>query len=610
MLSSSISRRSFVRVLASGLAFTGAALLQACTAAAPAPAPTQAPAPKPTSAPPAATTAPAVAPTTAPAAAPTTVPAAAPTSAPAVAATPKPAAKPGAVQLPTRVPLTSIKPDLPASEDGSIDPAFVNYPANPPKTVTETPGRGGDVSVMTWTLNAAPTPMDSNVLWQAVNKELGVNLNVSIQPQADYATVKLPTVIAGNDLPDILYIATNAVIPQLPTFLKAKMADLTPYLSGDAIKDYPNLANFAPVTWRQVVFNNAIYGVPVPFPLFLWVHWVHQDLLDRDKLERPKNANEYKQLLQHFTQPNNNLYGMGAENNVGMGTTNGWLTGIFGAPNVWSLDDKTGKLTGTVETEQFKAAVDYARELWQLGVYHPNALQYNLVSARTDFSARKFAFRFDGFQSASVTFWDAAPTLDPPAKPRIMAPFPAVDGGKPTFWASNPTGIIGYSVIKQASPERIKEMLRILNWLAAPMGSQEYLLMNYGQKDVHWTPDEKGNPILNQKGKADALIPFRFITQGPVALYYTRDPAYAQIMQDAEKAMLPFVSINPTDGYYSPTYASKYPAIQQGLYEKINDIVVGRQTMSTWDQVVKEWRDNGGDQIRKEYETEIAAAKG
>src|SRR5262249_49777179 len=160
--------------------------------------------------------------TSAPAAA-TTAPAA-----PAAAATLRPtvAPKPGAVQLPSRIPLQSLKPDLPGSADGTIDPAFVNYPASPVKSVADTPGRGGDVSVVTWTTSAPPTPMDSNALWQAVNKELGVTLNINIQPQADYPTVKLPTIISGNDLPDILYIATNAVIPQFPSFLKAKMADL------------------------------------------------------------------------------------------------------------------------------------------------------------------------------------------------------------------------------------------------------------------------------------------------------------------------------------------------------------------------------------------------
>jgi putative aldouronate transport system substrate-binding protein len=578
-------------------------LLQACAQAPSAPPtaapanPTPAPA-KPTSAPPAA----AATATSAPAAA--AAPTAAATAKPAISV---PSSASRTVQLPTRFPVEGIKPDLPASSDGLIDAAFVNYPATPVKTVPETPGRGGDVSVTTWTTSAAPTPLDSNALWQAVNKELGVTLRINVQPQADYATVKLPTLIAGNELPDILYIATNSVIPQLPTFLKSKCADLTPYLSGDAVKEYPNLANFPAISWKQVIYNNAIYGVPVPYPLFLWVHWVHQNLLDDEGLARPTNADEYKKLAQHFTRPDQNLAGMGVENNVGMGVTNGWLTGIFGAPNIWSYDEKSGKLTAHVETEQFRAAVGYARDLWQAGVFHPNAMQYNLVSARNDFAARRFAFRFDGFQSASMTFWDNSFNLDPPSKPRIMAPFAAQAGGKPTYWANS--GALGYSVIKQASPERVKEMLRILNWLAAPMGSQEFLLMNYGLKDVHWTPDEKGNPILNARGKADALVPFRYITQGPVALYYTRDPQYAQVMQDAEKAMFPFAAINPTDGYYSPTRDTKYPAMARDLSDKLNDIVVGRQPMSYLDQVVKEWLDAGGSQMRTEFEKEIAASK-
>ena len=87
------------------------------------------------------------------------------------------------VQLPNRFPVQGVKPDLPASSDGLIDAAFVNYPANPPKTVQETPGRGGEVTVTTWTTSAPPTAMESNMLWQAVNKELGVDLKINIQPQ-------------------------------------------------------------------------------------------------------------------------------------------------------------------------------------------------------------------------------------------------------------------------------------------------------------------------------------------------------------------------------------------------------------------------------------------
>ena len=356
-----------------------------------------------------------------------------------------------------------------------------------------------------------------------------------------------------------------------------------------------------------MVFNNAIYGVPVPNSLYLWTHWVHQNLLDEDALQHPRNADEYKRLAQHFTRPDQNLYGLGSENSVGMGVTNGWLTGMFGAPNGWALDEATGKLTNTAETEPYREAVAYARDLWAAGVYHPNALQYNLVSARTDFAARKFAFRFDGFHSASTGFWEAAARLTPPGNPRVLPPFPARDGGKPTYWTTN--GTLGYSVVKQAPPERIREILRVMNWLAAPQGTQEYLLKTYGIKDVHWTPDPRGNPILNDKGKSESTIPFHYITRGPISLYWPASPDNTPIMHEAEKAIYPFLSLNPADAYYSPTFASKSPSVSRTLADRINEIVVGREPLSSFDAAIKEWRDGGGDQMRSEYEQQIAATR-
>jgi putative aldouronate transport system substrate-binding protein len=591
-----LSRRTFLRVAGGAAVVGGITLVEAC---APSPSP---PLAVPTATPQSA----AVAPTSAPpaAAAPTTV-------APAVTAAAAPtAARAGGktVQLPTYVPLAGLKPDLPASEDGLLDAGFVNYPANPIKTVQDTPGRGGEISAVTWTTQPAPTPMESNSLWQAVNKELGVTLRITIQAQADYATVKLPTIVAGDALPDILYIAPNAVIPQFPTFLKSKMADLTPYLSGDAVKDYPNLAAIPTLAWRSMVFNNAIYGIPCANSLFLWVHWVQHDLLDAEGLADPRTADEYRQLARRFTRPDQNMWGLGAENNVGMGMTNGWISGIFGAPNGWALEDKSGKLTYTAETDQYRAAVGYARDLWAAGAYHPNALQYTLVSARNDFAARRFMFRMDAFGVASDLFWAAAARRDPPGDPRIVPPFPAVDGGMPTYWTT--PGILGYSVIRQAPPERIKEILRVLNWLAAPLGTAEYLLKTYGLKDVHWTPDDKGNPILTDRGKADATVPFHYLTRAPTTMYWPATPAKTQGMYDVQKAIYPYLTMNPTDPYYSETNAGKLPALTRDLVDSLNDIVVGRQPLAAFDQAVKNWQDNGGNQIRTEFEQEIAAARG
>ena len=95
--------------------------------------------------------------------------------------------------------------------------------------------------------------------------------------------------------------------------------------------------------------------------------------------------------------------------------------------------------------------------------------------------------------------------------------------------------------------------------------------------------DAKGNPILTQQGKADTLIPWQYITQGPNALYFPTAPEYPQVMQDAEKAMLPFAQIDPTSTLYSDTFASKGTSLSQLLYSGVGEVVLGRQPASSVD---------------------------
>ena len=65
-------------------------------------------------------------------------------------------------------------------------------------------------------------------------------------------------------------MAHRRIDPGLAQFLDAKMQDLTPFLSGDAIKDYPNLAAHPTGVWRTTVYSNKIYGVGDPLAPFFW----------------------------------------------------------------------------------------------------------------------------------------------------------------------------------------------------------------------------------------------------------------------------------------------------------------------------------------------------
>ena len=96
----------------------------------------------------------------------------------------------------------------------------------------------------------------------------------------------------------------------------------------------------------------------------------------------------------------------------------GLFTRMFHAPNQWRLDGD--KLTHARETDEFKAAVGYVRDLWGAGVIHPDTPGNNgVVPAQESFLASKFIF-----MSHSMAFyndlWRRGIALTPPVLPRVM----------------------------------------------------------------------------------------------------------------------------------------------------------------------------------------------
>src|SRR5262249_51064868 len=147
--------------------------------------------------------------------------------------------------------------------------------------------------------------------WQAWNTALNVKLNFQFYAFADLAP-KFGTLIAGNDLPDIISTLVRQDIPLTPELFNAKATDLTPFVSGDAIKDYPNLAALPTRAWKSMVFDNKIFGVPVPVPYsqFFWWPLIHQELLDASGATQPKTTDDYKKLMVELTKPQQKQYGV------------------------------------------------------------------------------------------------------------------------------------------------------------------------------------------------------------------------------------------------------------------------------------------------------------
>jgi putative aldouronate transport system substrate-binding protein len=510
--------------------------------------------------------------------------------------------------LPLYLPPNSPPPDVPGGQ--ITPPGYTTYPPKLVRSVAEPPARGGEITIVTQTLGTVPPALDANPVWQEINKRVGASLKITITPFADYGA-KLPTILASNDIPDLLFLPRGQPVPGFAQFLEARAADLTPFLSGDAIKEYPNLAAHPTGVWRTTVINNKIYGVGDPIPPYFWVHWHHQELLEAANLPLPKSAADYKSIMQTLTKPNEGLFGIIAETGYqyGYGVNNQLFTSIFGGANQWSLAG--GKLTRLYETEQYRAALEFARDLWAAGLYEPGAPGYNTLSARQAMLARKGVFRWDGntadiFNSQGVGAGGTL-NLQPPPKIRLVPPFPAQPDGKPTYPIYH--GSFGMVVIRKAPDERVKELLRVLNLLAAPFGTEERELIQYGLEGRDFTRNAINAPVLNEQGRAEVMVTTFQNVVNPAPVYF--DPLGGEYVPHVIDVLKQYEAVgveDPTIGFYADSDARQGVIANQRFGDGITDIIAGRRPLSDLTGLLSEWRTNGGDQVRKEYEAAIAAA--
>jgi putative aldouronate transport system substrate-binding protein len=395
----------------------------------------------------------------------------------------------GKVGLPTYVALPNLPPpDLPGTVDGLVAPGYQNYPSNLIRSVPQPPGKGGEVNALTVSLSPPPTPLESNPAWQQVNKEVGVTLRIPSISSADYPA-RLNTVLSGGDLPDIIAVAIlSTTMPNVGDFLNTACADLTPYLSGDAVKAYPNLANLPSTAWSPMIYENKIMAVPIAAggvrasPSLL----ARGGDLDKAGVTSIGSPDEFMRICKQLNNP-------GTRWALGANTLINWLAMAYGAPNGWA--ESGGKFTRDFETPVYKEAVAYHRALWDAGLFHPDSPSLSGSPAAALFYSGKFVFSpHAGWSLVSYqAAWERATSADPEFKPRAVLPFNKDGTGRAAQYIGN--GSIGTIALKKASTDRIKELLGVLNYVTAPFGTAEALLMQYGIEGPDFTRGANGNPV-------------------------------------------------------------------------------------------------------------------
>lgn len=499
-----------------------------------------------------------------------------------------------AVTLPTYVEFKGVQPDLPGTEQG-VEPAFHHYPAERMVTVEGKPGNGETLSGLGHIYTAVPPGIDQNSYWRGLNERLGITLECQMVGNADWEQ-KFATVIAGNDLPDILQTRVVANFPQL---LEKRFTRLDEFLSGDAIKEYPNLANVPTRHWNSTIYNGGIYGIPIPRGAVGGCHFIRQDLFEEAGVSpEPKGFDELLETAKALTDPKKRRWAFGLINSTRL-----LIARLNGEPNTWR--EEGGTFTHQYETEEFRRTVADLITLWKAGVIHPDGVSTTFPFKQM-FNGGTVAINAnDGYTAWGGYITEGA--ANPNYKLALMPAY-LRDG---SALAPIAYGAANYSVTglkKQDSPEKIKLILRVLNWLAAPFGSAEHYFRTFGEEGVDHTINGDGDPVKTKTGIANIALPIGYFSDAPRALYQPGRPQDVDLQHEYQSKVIPTGLANPAEGLFSNTHATKNTPADKTFLDGLWQIVLGRQPESDLDGLIKAWRTEAGDGMRREYQDQLQAA--
>jgi len=504
------------------------------------------------------------------------------------------------VKLPTYVRYEKVKADLPGNEQGLLD-GFLRSPAPPVKAFDGPPGDGSTLSAFVLTGSPVPPAVDQNPYWQELNKRMNLNLKLTIVPSADMAT-KFAALVAGDDLPDVIVPALflpngmPAGIANLPAWMASKCQNLTPFLSGDAAKEYPFLANIPTAAWRQCRYNGGIYGLPVQRGVGGTLMFRRDDVFAQLSANpQPTSFTEFKELAKQVTDAKASRWAFAQ-------APLDFVRQMLGLP--WRWQEQGGKFTSAYEMEQAKQALSDCAQLTKDGVIHPDSTASN-APVKKWFNSGQALMIADRYTAWPQFFADNV------AGPNFaiggMRPPKYAGGGFAGTWQAEPTN--NFTVFKKASDDRIRYLLKVANWLAAPFGTEEQLFRVYGLPGQHYNM-KNGSPAQTQEGVTQTALGIRYIVDAPSVIFIPGNTDATKKSYDYQASIIPTSVRDPQVGLYSDTWARKQGQLGQVINDAQADILSGRKPVSAWDDALKNWKTMGGDKVKAEFEEAFQKEKG
>ncbi|MEV1062073.1 extracellular solute-binding protein [Streptomyces sp. NPDC050263] len=490
--------------------------------------------------------------------------------------------------LPTYVASTVAQPDLPSKNGsasgytGKVDLAALT--ASVPKKL----GTGASFKIMSpfW----GSPPKAGCAYYTALDAAAGTKITWQNQDGNTYGQ-KLGAVLASSSVPDMVVVPGWELVGKIANAVTAKFMDLGPYLAGDKVKKYPNLAAIPSDAWRMGIFGGALRGIPMPAATASFiVPYYRKDIFDKKGYSVPKSPDEFLSWAKEATSAKAKVWACGDMNWTAWNIFGVRASGTAG----WNIGDD-GKLTYRVEQPEYLEALEWTRKLFDAGVVHPDD------KARSGDAGNRFTAGQILVFNNDMSHWYGKTAEQAASNPDFviegMDIFGA-GGGDPKLWAAQPAGI--WSLIRKgASKTTVENALAAADFAAAPYGTKERMLVDYGVEGTHYTVKD-GVPVKNDLGNSEVVNAWVMLS-APAAYYAHPDyPDVARKQVEWQQRMGAFMKKTSTYGMniVEPT---QYANLSSQFEQLEIDYVRGNKKLSDVQAAVSTWKSSGGDKLRDWY---------
>ncbi|MFD4646763.1 extracellular solute-binding protein [Streptomyces sp. NPDC057717] len=449
-------------------------------------------------------------------------------------------------------------------------------------------GTGAPIKIMSPLWGTAPK--GDCAYYKAVDKAAGTKVTWQNQDGNTYGE-KLGAVLASSSIPDMVVVPGWELTGKIPNAVAAKFMDLGPYLAGDKVKKYPNLAAIPSDSWRMSIFGGDLRGIPMPSARATFiVPYYRKDIFDKKGYDVPKSPDEFSSWAKDATSAKAKVYACGDMSWTAFNIFGVRASGTLG----WHIGDD-GKLTYRIEQPEYLEALEWTRKLFDAGVVHPDD------KARTGDAGQRFTAGQILVYNNDISNWYVKSAEQAKANPDFVCgaiDIFGADGGDPTLYASQPATIWSF-IRKGASKTTVENALAAANFAAAPYGTKERMLVDYGVEGTHYTVKD-GLPVKTDQGNQEAINAWVMLAAPAPYLAHPDLPDITRKQVEWEQRMGAFTKKTSTYGM-NIVEPSRYANLASPFEQLEIDYVRGNKKLSDLQQAISTWKSGGGEKLRDWY---------